>query len=97
MHNHKFTPFIILLGAFLLVGCGVLGGATPTPLPTLVLENPNALPQASAQPSSQTALQASPQASSQAISSGVSAEFLEREYERSRQGLSTPAVSEPRP
>ncbi|RPJ50088.1 MAG: hypothetical protein EHM21_05730, partial [Chloroflexi bacterium] len=38
----RFRAWIALLLAFLLGGCGMIGGATPTPLPTVVLEEPAA-------------------------------------------------------
>ena len=42
----KVKLFLILLVAFSLAGCGIFGQATPTPLPTVVLEgnNPTATP-----------------------------------------------------
>src|ERR1035437_8261706 len=47
----RFFRSLVLLAAiaaFLLSGCGVLSGATPTPLPTVVLGSSNPTPQAAA-------------------------------------------------
>ena len=45
----KFKMFLILLIGFALTGCGVLGQATPEPLPTIVLDHGDPTPQPSSQ------------------------------------------------